>query len=357
MPIDQADLYFRQGSSDKEYHCQLEQSGGGYVVNFQYGRRGSTLTTGTKTASPVTLDKARSVFNKLVSEKTAKGYTPSTTGAGYSQTPQEARVTGILPQLLNSIDESRLEELLRDDNYVMQEKKDGRRILVKKEGGHITGINRKGLEVGIPQVVIDTLQVVPRDFVIDGEMIGETYHVFDMLSWNGSSIESKAYIDRYAALDILVSRLKSETIRIVDIERSEETKREALNELMVAKAEGVVFKDENAPYTVGRPASGGTQLKYKFTETCTCQVLSQNGTKRSVALGMLSGAALVPVGNVTIPANFQIPEAGNLVEIRYLYAYPGGSLYQPVYLGERDDVPVDHITVLKLKQDTEDDDQ
>jgi len=32
MPIDQADLFCREGSSDKEYHLTLEEVPGGYVV-------------------------------------------------------------------------------------------------------------------------------------------------------------------------------------------------------------------------------------------------------------------------------------------------------------------------------------
>jgi predicted DNA-binding WGR domain protein len=42
-------LYFREGSSDKVYHAQIApESNDLYSVNFQYGRRGSTLQTGTK---------------------------------------------------------------------------------------------------------------------------------------------------------------------------------------------------------------------------------------------------------------------------------------------------------------------
>jgi len=40
-------LYFRQGSSDKIYQAAIEPKDGGYTVNFAYGRRGSTLSTGT----------------------------------------------------------------------------------------------------------------------------------------------------------------------------------------------------------------------------------------------------------------------------------------------------------------------
>lgn len=44
-------LYYREGSSDKGYHAVIEPQGAGFVVNFAYGRRGSTMNTGTKTES------------------------------------------------------------------------------------------------------------------------------------------------------------------------------------------------------------------------------------------------------------------------------------------------------------------
>jgi WGR domain len=75
--IDQARLAFREGSSDKVYEVDLvEVASGQYVVNFRYGRRGSALRDGTKTPAPVPLAKARSIFGKLVAEKTAGGYQP-----------------------------------------------------------------------------------------------------------------------------------------------------------------------------------------------------------------------------------------------------------------------------------------
>ncbi len=72
-------LYFKQGSSDKEYHVQLIKAyplskGDAYVVNFQYGRCGSVLKRGTKTETSVTLFEAQDIYNDVVKEKTAKGY-------------------------------------------------------------------------------------------------------------------------------------------------------------------------------------------------------------------------------------------------------------------------------------------
>ena len=67
-------LYFKEGTSDKEYHIQLEEEPSGFVVNFQYGRVGSNLNAGTKTDSPVSLAEAEKIFAKLEKEKRAKGY-------------------------------------------------------------------------------------------------------------------------------------------------------------------------------------------------------------------------------------------------------------------------------------------
>ena len=38
-----------------------------------------------------------------------------------------------------------------------------------------------------------------------------------------------------------------------------------------------------------------------------------------------------------------------MVEAKYLYAYPGGSLYQPGYLGKREDIEPAACTVSQLK--------
>ena len=76
-------LYFKQGSSDKEYHAAIEPKDGGYIVTFAYGRRGTTLTTGIKTPTAASCDVAKSIYDKLIKEKTAKGYTTGETGTPY----------------------------------------------------------------------------------------------------------------------------------------------------------------------------------------------------------------------------------------------------------------------------------
>ena len=113
-------LYYREGPSDKIYQVSLEPKGEGFVVNFAFGRRGSTLTCGTKTSSPVDYETAKKFYDKLVREKTAKGYTPGEDGTPYQHTDKEQRNTGILPQLLNPIEEQDLQLLLEDTDHCMQ---------------------------------------------------------------------------------------------------------------------------------------------------------------------------------------------------------------------------------------------
>ena len=50
-PIQQTARRVHSGTADggKEYHAAIEPDGEGYIVTFSYGRRGNTLTTGTKT--------------------------------------------------------------------------------------------------------------------------------------------------------------------------------------------------------------------------------------------------------------------------------------------------------------------
>ncbi len=72
--VRQTRLHFREANSDKVYEVDLCELNGAYLVNFRYGRRGASLTEGSKTANPVALAEAEKIFAKLVSEKTRKGY-------------------------------------------------------------------------------------------------------------------------------------------------------------------------------------------------------------------------------------------------------------------------------------------
>jgi len=78
--VKQISLAYQEGTSDKVYEvdlCEVTVAGGQpdqYVVNFRYGRRGTTLRDGTKTVAPVSWEQAERIFTRLVSSKLDKGY-------------------------------------------------------------------------------------------------------------------------------------------------------------------------------------------------------------------------------------------------------------------------------------------
>ena len=349
MTVQSVSLYYREGSSDKEYHVRIEPKDHGHVVNFAYGRRGSTLSTGTKTNAPVDLPTATSLFTKLVNEKKAKGYTEGAAGTPYQHTEKENRATGLLPQLLNPIEESELDRLIDDDRWCAQEKHDGRRILVQKQGAAIHGINRKGLLVGLPSSVVVAAHVFAGDFIMDGESVGEKLHVFDLLTLHGTDLRPTGYHQRLTALMNLLASGQQRHIQFVPTAWKKSEKAALLATLRKRNREGMVFKRTDAPYVAGCPDSGGPQLKHKFYAMCSAVVAKVN-VQRSVELRLLNGSGWVPAGNVTIPANHRVPGVGEVVEVRYLYAFAeSGALFQPVYLGVRDDVAPHDCGVSQLK--------
>ena len=307
------------------------------------------MTTGTKTKTPVDYDSAKSIYDKLVREKKAKGYTEGPEGTPYQHTEKEDRVTGLLPQLLNPIDEKEAKRLLKDPAWAMQEKFDGRRVLVRKAGAEIHGINRKGLLIGLPSPIVVGAHKITSDFILDGECVGDVLYAFDLLEWDGEDYRTHPYQHRFGKLSNLVNRPDITHIEIVETATEPADKERLFRQLQAEKKEGVVFKRLDAPYTPSRPNSGGTQRKHKFYATCSA-VVSKVNDKRSVELILLNWKRWIPVGNATIPANFNVPAVAEVVEVRYLYAFrESNAMYQPVYLGQRKDVEQHECVLYQLK--------
>lgn len=72
-------LWMKEGRSDKLYEVDLidlerADVDARYLVNFRYGRRGTSLRDGTKTSSPVTRSNAEKLFDSVVVSKINDGY-------------------------------------------------------------------------------------------------------------------------------------------------------------------------------------------------------------------------------------------------------------------------------------------
>ncbi|WP_298636779.1 WGR domain-containing protein [uncultured Umboniibacter sp.] len=348
--VKSAHLVFSQGGSDKEYKANIEAVSEGYLVNFSYGRRGSALKSGSKTTNPVTLEAAEKTFAKLIKSKSSKGYT-ILDAEGADEVISVLTIkdeSGVQCQLLNEISESEATVLCADNHYVAQEKHDGERRLLALSNGEVKGINRKGFYVPVnPSLATAALASFPMDSVIDGELIGEDFHAFDVLNVHGVDVTGLGFGERYKML--CNETTESSLIAVSLAAATATSKMSLLNAIKNSDGEGLVFKNIHAPYVAGRPNSGGSQLKLKFWSECSVKVSGIHATKRSVSLQLSDNATWVDVGNVTIPANASIPAVGSIIEVRYLYAYQGGSLYQPIFEKPRFDQDFSDCLMSQLK--------
>lgn len=352
--VESISLYFQAGNSDKVYHASIEEVDGKYVVNFSYGRRGSALKSGTKTNSPVLLEDAKLIYNKLIKEKTKKGYRQSESQGENILVEKNKEIIESKCVLLNSIEEEQVDFFCNDSNWIAQEKMDGVRFMLHKTKSGITSYNRRGAYANIPVEIYNTAKQIKENFLIDGELVSNILYVFDVLEIDNDDFRNKPFKERFEKLKNLINNINSEFFVLTNT--FEENKNLFLETLKNNNKEGIVFKNKNAKYYVGRPASGGDYLKFKFYSTCSCVVKEQNESKRSVYLQLFKKNKAVPAGKVTIPINFEIPQPGQVVEVRYLYAIKqSGSLYQPVYLGVREDIDKSDCTQTQLKFKSEDD--
>jgi bifunctional non-homologous end joining protein LigD len=334
--------------SNKEYHIQMVEKGSGFVINFQYGAIGSTLKPGTKTPDgPVDEAAAEKLFAKLIKERLAKGYTQvgeAKASSFSAEVVTEKKTHGIYPQLLNSIEEDEVMKYINDDTYIAQEKKDGeRRIVISKEEKTI-GLNKKGQEIQMPSCFDGC---VHNACVIDGEVIGEKLFVFDLISVGKSNSVSDMRLEE--RLKLLNTLVFTNAVEVVKTAYTSAEKLKMYNELKEANAEGIVFKRKDSKYVAGRPASGGPHLKNKFYKEASFIVKDFTKGKRSIGLELIDeNGNRVFMGKCTVPPNKDLPEIGDVVEVRYLYAYKGGAIFQPVYKHKRNDVDVEECLMNQI---------
>jgi len=335
-------LYFKEGGSDKIYTAKVEDDG---TVLTSWGRRGGPQQS--QSFGPLPIPEAEKLYDKKVKEKLSKGYQPGEAGLELVRNGTTAPVNVPRPMLLNEIDRDEVERLIRDPAWWMQEKFDGCRILLERNGDAVTAWSRTGKPcAALPGAIVEAALTIPAErFLIDGEIIGDTVWAFDLIP-GATNIPDWAYELRWIRLSGLLLRSPEfPAIRLVPTARTEKEKAAMLERIQSNGDEGVVLKDSSAPYTPDRPSSGGPALKFKFFKTASVIVEAAN-TQRSVNVKAVCGT---PLGRVTIPPNYPVPAVGAVCEVRYLAIHRGGSLIQPVYLGERSDIPAEECTIDQLQ--------
>ena len=353
-------LFYRDDRSDKVYSVGIHPAGTGFEVIAEYGRRGGTMQTDKKTAGPVLLETAQALFDKLVREKTAKGYREGGS-APIVQIPEVSAGAREgqgsfrdLPShmLLNPIEEPMMRKLLTDDAWLLQPKFDGIRIRLEKSGqgkgatqtSTVRAFSRTQKPVALPDAVVAAAAHLTRDFVVDGELIGETFVAFDVLVDGALHLWREACEFRAGFVTTMFKRSAAIVPTVTALTSPD--KQALYDSIRRQGMEGLVFKLKQAPYSSGRPHTNGPALKYKFLNTASVIVRGRHGSKNSIDVMLYDGRDL---GSVTMIGK-TIPPPGTVVELEYLYVHDvGGKLIQPVFLRVRDDVDPADCTADQLR--------
>lgn len=322
--IERVSLYCGEGTSDKVYHQQLLKGERGYFINIQYGKRiydiededksQTALQKLTKPDSgPTTYAKAKELFDEKLKEKLQRkryqyyqsghvvnqqssiydplAATTTSTPAQSTLIPSAAEAltgTGYIPQLLNATTPGGCESFLKDETYYGSPKADGIRFILGLVVGVIAASNRRGEGIPVPGL----LEVALTELVeatgneaglcLDGELIGNTLYVFDLLELGGQALSPRAdrehtpmpYFIRarqmqrlarvYAAWRREHGRTSEQAIKFLPIARTESEKRKLYRELLNSSAEGIVFTQVQSVLKPGKPNTGGDRWKFKF---------------------------------------------------------------------------------------------
>ena len=377
MPFTEVKLFFQEGTSDQVYYAKIVPAGAGvFDVVVQWGRRGSTLQSGKK-ALKVPLEKAEATVAKLKREKMNKGYEEMTSsvkpaevappmgeGSGSKAGGVRKRV-GRVAQLLNPVDHHEVDALLDDARHLAQQKLDGGRVLCHIVEGEVLPTNRSGQKTTMGGGVLKGLIHLPEGTVVDGEVMRldgeEVYWLFDVLEFAGRDVSGEPYQQRFERLTDEIEPGLSEPVRVLETAWTPKQKRALYERLMASGAEGIVFKRKDAPWSAGRPSSGGAQLKCKFV--ASADVLLVENAGNAYRMQVYEKGKLRDVGNVFSGTTNESRSALDaalakgkrvVAEVRYLYATDSLNLFQPVFVRARTDKAEKDCVVDQLKQTNRD---
>lgn len=260
---------------------------------------------------------------------------------------QTTQADVVLPQLLTEICEDELQRFLDDDSFGAQEKKDGRHLTLQVAGVNFYVRNKKGVASTFGPEFEGSLRNVGFDLLIDGEQIGSKFYAWDILEFNGQSVRDLPYYSttetcRYSILKHLDF---GPAIVVLGIAFRRDAKLALFNHLKSTGKEGIVFKKLAATYTEGR---GEDQYKFKFWGSVSVIVVAGRPGKASIGMELIGTNGREFVGYCTCCMH-PLPAPGSVAEIKYLYAYHGGCLYQPSFKELRDDVDPEECLMGQLK--------
>lgn len=259
----------------------------------------------------------------------------------------------IEPMLARTAQPSRLQQLLNDDTWAIEQKIDGKRMLVQVADREARAFNRTAQEIECPEYIAADFDGKPfeAEWLFDGEYLNNTYYVFDCIMAPVSDDWHQAtFGTRRDLLERLFGRIRMANTVLVPQAQGLHMKTDLFKKIKDNRGEGVMFKNLNARYTAG--VRSHDMLKWKFVETADVVVTEtfREGKDQAISIGIYHDGQLVDAGGCKIPTNLVgVLQPQDVIECKYLYGTKDHKLYQPVFLKVRDDKPAGDCTTEQLK--------
>lgn len=248
---------------------------------------------------------------------------------------------------------------LDDPNWVWQEKHNGDRRLITKEGNEILDFNRKG-EPGkglTPQLKAILRKHPLHRFIIDVEYVGieDRLYIFDMLIAGDDLVVTNPYGTRLSYVHAHFDSFNSYVVPIKSVTKRDE-KIALVKELKRIKAEGFCSKDLSAPYRQSNE-SGSLRYNYKvkFWKDLDAVVIGDSAKvvdghlRDSVRVGLyMPDGTLKDISGATKKSKYAL-KPGDVVKVKYVYGSGTLDIVQPSILELRNDKRPQECTIDQIE--------
>lgn len=242
----------------------------------------------------------------------------------------------------------------------VEQKFDGERLVVEVCDSEVTGYNRKGNITNVPVNIAASFDNkgfsgLDNSWVFDGEVMADkTYVMFDLLRVRGMDISGKPQAERRELLEIINAKINNPSVVVPPCVRGD-TMKEFVERCEANRAEGVMFKDRNAPYKFNKRTRYFAKLKFVKTIDVVVMEVNRKGKDQGVSVGCYQNGKLLEVGGCKIPEHMVgCIQEGDVLELEYLYGTKANHVYQPGFLRLRTDKDAIECTMDQLIETNKD---
>lgn len=293
----------------------------------------------------ITADKARTI-EALLADDEDEDENPAPAAP---LAPAKNPAPTVKPMLAEETDHMQILAYSRDDDWWVEQKVDGHRVLLTVENGRAKATGRNGQpSQHNPRFMQPHYADITRldGIVLDGELVGDVMWLFD-LPWEDGQVEYRKtpYEERRERLEKVFADWapESSAYRLLPVARTEEEKTKLSLECLQKGGEGVMLKRRNGLYV---PSRVRHVLKAKFVKTVDCVItgVGMDGHDNYELSLYHPDGSLKVIGRCSAIGK-ESCQIGDVAEIKYLYIGADNRLYQPRFMHKRTDKDAPECTV------------